>query len=66
MLSLIANDTTLGPEWKDRPLKREWSSHREFHVGGDFLLIYKADDGAGKAGNTVFVRAGTYANPFGE
>ncbi|OQW76556.1 MAG: addiction module toxin RelE [Proteobacteria bacterium ST_bin14] len=66
MLMLIANDAPLGPEWKDHPLKGEWSSHRECHVGGDFLLIYKTDDAAGKGGIVVFVRAGTHADLFGE
>jgi mRNA interferase YafQ len=65
MLMLIANDAPLGPEWKDHPLKGEWSSHRECHVGGDFLLIYKEDDAAGKGGTVVFVRAGTHADLFG-
>lgn len=66
MLMLIANDAPLGPEWKDHPLKGDWSSYRECHVGGDFLLIYKTDDAAGKGGTIVFVRAGTHADLFGE
>jgi mRNA interferase YafQ len=66
MLLLIGNDGPLGSEWKDHPLKGEWSSHRECHVGGDFLLIYKVDDAAGKGGIIVFVRAGTHADLFGE
>jgi mRNA interferase YafQ len=65
MLMLIANDAPLGPEWKDHPLKGERSSHRECHVGGDFLLIYKEDDAAGKGGTVVFVKAGTHADLFG-
>lgn len=66
MLMLIGYDAPLGPEWKDHPLKGEWSLHRECHVGGDFLLIYKIDDAAGKGGIVVFVRAGTHADLFGE
>lgn len=66
MLLLIANDAPLGPEWKDHPLKGEWSGHRECHVGGDFLLIYKADDAAGKSGTIVFTRAGTHSELFRE
>ena len=66
MLLLIANDAPLGPEWKDHPLKGEWSGHRECHVGGDFLLIYRADDTAGKSGMIVFVRAGTHSELFRE
>jgi mRNA interferase YafQ len=66
MLLLVANDAPLGPEWKDHPLKGEWASHRECHIGGDFLLIYKIDEDAGKAGSIVFVRAGTHSELFRE
>lgn len=65
MLLLIANDGPLGPEWLDHPLKGDWVGHRECHVGGDFLLTYKFDDGV-KSGLVVFVRAGTHADLFGE
>jgi mRNA interferase YafQ len=66
MLLLIANDAPLGPEWKDHPLKGEWAGYRECHVGGDFLLLYKLDDAAGKSGAIVFIRAGTHSDLFGE
>jgi addiction module RelE/StbE family toxin len=41
MLLLIGNDAPLGPEWLDHPLKGDWADHRECHIGGDFLLIYR-------------------------
>lgn len=63
MILLIANDGPMGPEWLDHPLKGDWTGHRECHVGGDFLLIYKMDDSA-KARLIVFVRAGTHADLF--
>jgi mRNA interferase YafQ len=66
MLALIANDAPPAPEWRDHPLKGDWSGHRECHVGGDFLLIYTLDDQAGKSGTIVFVRAGTHAELFQE
>ncbi|HEX2763830.1 MAG TPA: type II toxin-antitoxin system YafQ family toxin [Allosphingosinicella sp.] len=66
MLLLVAADAPLPPEWKDHPLKGEWSAHRECHVGGDFLLIYRLDEAAGKGGTIVFVRAGTHSELFGE
>lgn len=59
MLLLIANDAPLGSEWFDHALKGEWADHRECHVGGDFLLIYTADDR-----QITFVRAGTHADLF--
>jgi mRNA interferase YafQ len=63
MLLLIANDAPLGPEWRDHALIGNWDGHRECHIGGDFLLIYRLDD-RGKAGVVIFVRAGTHADVF--
>ena len=59
MLLLIANDAPLGAEWLDHALKGDWADHRECHVGGDFLLIYMADDT-----QITFVRAGAHADLF--
>lgn len=59
MMTLIANDENLGPEWLDHPLKGNWAHHRECHIGGDFLLIYRIDET-----QIVFVRAGTHADLF--
>jgi len=58
MLLIIANDGPLPPEWLDHPLVGDWSGHRECHVGGDFLLIYKLED-SGRTDMVVFTRAGT-------
>ena len=66
MMLLVANDAPLGPEWKDHPLKGQWASYRECHVGGDFLLIYRVDDAMGRNGGIVFVRAGTHSELFQE
>jgi mRNA interferase YafQ len=63
MLLLIANEGPLGPQWLDHPLSGGWEGHRECHIGGDFLLAYRLDDGA-KPGSVVFVRAGTHADLF--
>ena len=61
MLLLVAQDAPLGPEWLDHPLKGGWTDHRECHIGGDFLLIYRLE------GNTIiFVRAGTHSELFEE
>jgi mRNA interferase YafQ len=61
MLLLIGNDAPLGPEWRDHPLKGDWADHRECHIGGDFLLIYRLDGNA-----IIFVRAGTHSELFEE
>ena len=63
MLLLIANDAPLGPEWLDHPLQGKWSDHRECHVGGDFLLIYRLGS-SDSDGPITFVRAGTHADLF--
>lgn len=61
MLLLIADDAPLGPEWLDHPLKGHWTDHRECHIDGDFLLIYRLDDNV-----VIFVRTGTHSELFEE
>jgi len=63
MLLLVSGNSSLGPEWLDHPLSGEWQDHRECHVGGDFLLIYRFDMD-GKTEKVVFVRAGTHSELF--
>lgn len=63
MLLLIDNATSLPAEWQEHSLTGEWAGHRECHIGGDFLLIYKIDDSA-KVERVVFVRSGTHAELF--
>jgi mRNA interferase YafQ len=63
MLLLISNESPLGPEWLDHPLTGDWSGHRECHIGGDFLLIYKIDDSS-KPGIILFIRVGTHSELF--
>jgi mRNA interferase YafQ len=63
MLLLIANDGPLGQEWLDHPLGGDWDGHRDCHIGGDFLVVYKLDD-ISKTGLVVFVRTGTHAELF--
>ena len=66
MLLLITSDAPLGPEWLDHPLKGDWADHRECHIGGDFLLIYRLEEAGSKGGAIVFVRARTHADLFNE
>jgi mRNA interferase YafQ len=66
ILLLIANDEPLGPEWKDHPLKGDWTGYRECHIGGDFLLIYRLVEERGGSGGIVFTRAGTHTELFKE
>lgn len=62
---LIAdNDAPLPPEWKDRALKGQWSNHRECHVGGAFLLVYRIDDSLGHNGTVAFIRTAMHNELF--
>ena len=63
MLMLIANDAPLPQQWLDHPLTGQWARHRECHIGGDFLLIYRLDSGSSQE-SVVFVRVGTHADLF--
>jgi len=63
MLVLIENTAPLSAEWLDHPLTGQWTNHRECHIGGDFLLIYKLDS-RGTDEQIIFVRAGTHAELF--
>ena len=63
MLLLIDNVAPLPAEWLDHPLTGKWVNHRECHIGGDFLLIYKIDD-SGKDDRVIFIRTGTHAELF--
>ena len=59
MLLLIADDAPLGVEWLDHPIKGDRADHRECHIGGDFLLIYRLEGDA-----VIFVRSGTHSDLF--
>lgn len=63
MLLLIANDAPLGAEWKDHTLTGDWADHRECHIGGDFLLIYRLE-ARGSVEQIIFARAGTHSELF--
>ena len=40
----LLNEIPLPPESKDHALQGDWADFREFHLGGDMLLIYKIDE----------------------
>jgi mRNA interferase YafQ len=63
MLLLIENSAPLPAEWQDHALHHDWDGHRECHVGGDFLLIYKIDTSV-KPEAVIFARAGTHSELF--
>ena len=60
VVMLVANNGPLPPEYLDHALSgKTWANHRECHIGGDFLLIYRISQT-----EVVFVRAGTHAELF--
>ena len=60
MMLLGMNEGPLPAEYQDHALTDDWKDHRECHVGGDFLLIYRITKDA-----VIFVRAGTHPELFG-
>lgn len=63
MQLLIENRGPLPPEFLDHPLKGEWSDHRDCHVRGDWVLIYRINE-TPQGEEIVFVRTGTHADLF--
>lgn len=59
MKALLANEGPLPPEYKDHPLAGKWTNHREFHAGGDLLVVYYRDGDM-----LVFARIGTHTDLF--
>jgi mRNA interferase YafQ len=58
-LGKLLNQETLPPEARGHHLKGEWRSFREFHLGGDLLVIYKTED------ETLYlVRIGNHSQLF--
>lgn len=61
LMALIILKKPLGAEWADHELSgKEWKGVREAHIGGDFLLVYSADDDF-----VEFVRLGSHSELFG-
>lgn len=61
LMTRIILKQPLGAEWSDHELSgKEWKGAREAHIGGDFLLVYAADDDF-----VEFVRLGSHSELFG-
>lgn len=59
LMTLLIEDKPIPPEYKDHPLKGNWTHHRDSHIEPDWLLIYKID-----GDDLYFVRTGTHADIF--
>jgi mRNA interferase YafQ len=57
--NLLLEDKELPKEASDHPLNGEWQEFREFHLGGDMLVIYhKTED------TITLARIGTHSQLF--
>jgi len=60
VMTKLADEKALGPEYKTHTLSGEYEGFSKCHVGGDFLLIWYVKDG-----EIFFVRTGNHADLFG-
>jgi mRNA interferase YafQ len=64
MQLLIENKAPLPAEYNDHPLQGDWKDHRDCHIRGDWLLIYRIHTEQDRTETIVFVRTGTHADLF--
>jgi len=55
----LLNNDDLPIESKDHPLQGEWKDTREFHLGGDLIVIYLINDNS-----LTLVRIGSHSQLF--
>jgi len=60
-ISLLANKQELPAKYRDHQLKGSLSKYREFHIGGDLLVIYVIEDEI-----LYLLRIGTHSELFGQ
>ena len=58
-VSILLNGNALPAEAKDHSLIGNWKGFREFHVGGDLIVIYKKE-----ANKLILARIGTHSQLF--
>jgi mRNA interferase YafQ len=59
VMGMLFYGDPLPPEYLDHELTGAWAGHRECHIGGDFLLIYRST-----STEVYFVDIGTHAELF--
>jgi len=59
-VEILLNRRPLPPQYQDHPLRGKWKGHREFHLQGDWIVIYRVEDD----GSLILVRTGTHADLF--
>ena len=58
-VALLLEGKALPAEARDHQLKGEWQDYKEFHLGGDMLLIYLLNEES-----LILVRVGTHSQLF--
>lgn len=58
-LHYLKDDKALPPEARDHAIKGKWKDFREFHIGGDMLVIYACKDN-----DIILARIGTHSELF--
>jgi mRNA interferase YafQ len=61
VLELLIEGGPLPPEYRDHPLRGEFSGSRDCHIEPDWLLIYTLEE---KATHVRFERTGTHSGLF--
>jgi mRNA interferase YafQ len=59
LVTLLLADMPLPPQYKDHPLKRNWSGYRDAHLEPDWVVIYSAS-----SEKVHFERTGTHEELF--
>lgn len=62
VMSLLFLGKKLPEKYRDHGLEGDWGGHRELHVEGDFLLIYKTNE---QKNLLIFTAMGTHSELFG-
>ena len=58
-INILRDDTSLPPESKDHALSGNYQDCREFHLGGDMLVIYLLN-----GSEAILMRLGTHSQLF--
>jgi mRNA interferase YafQ len=58
-ISLLLNNKPLSPNYKDHQLQGKLSKFREFHIGGDLLVMYAIENDV-----LYLLRIGTHSEIF--
>ncbi len=59
-LTFLINEEPLPPMYRDHALSGRLSGYREFHIGGDTIVLYAVEDGV-----IYLLRVGSHAEVLG-